>query len=215
MAFYDNYLSRIRDGLQDSPLVIELKSRYSDLDPKQQQLIAIGGIGLSLFIVLFFPLSLLLATHAQKKEIRELEEQTDYLNRSAMEIQELRQIIALQGQNVDTTVTADTPSREVATKYLAQANVREESATIAEGAQPSSVTISLSKISLIQLRKLLFSLENSPAGIDLTQVDVDTKSDPKGYMWSTIAFRKHEARKDAAAPLGPNSPKPEKKSFTR
>ena len=93
-------------------------------------------------------------------------------------------------------------------KYLTQALIKEESYSVQE-LGPNALSISLSRVSLRQLQKLLYSIETSPAGLDLTAVDVDTKSDPKGFLWSNIGFRKGEPR--AAAP----EKKETNKSFSR
>src|SRR3990167_5895310 len=113
MAFYDTYAIRIRDALQDSPLVIELKSRFSNLEPKQQQLIAVGSVGAVLFLVLSVPLSLLITTASLESRIDRMEDDAIYLNQVDAELAELNRALQSQGSNIDTSVTATTPPREV------------------------------------------------------------------------------------------------------
>ena len=207
MAFYDATLSKLRDFLQDSPVVIELKSRYSNLEPKQQQWILLGSIGSFLFLVLVLPISLFVTTASLESRIRQMDADSDFLNQTADEISALRTLVSQQGESVDPTITPETPIKDLSLKYLSSSGISEESYAVQEGADAKSATLTLSRLNLVQFRKLLYGLENSPAGIELSKVDVDMKTDGKGYMWSTIVFSK----RDAAA----KAPDKTKKSFTR
>lgn len=209
MAFYDTYAVKLRDALQDSPLIIEMKSRFSNLEPKQQQLIAVGSAAAILFLVLSIPLSLLITTASLESQAERMEDDALYLNQIDAEISELERAISAQGSNVDTTVTPATPAREAATRYLQQANVQDDAYTLQDGAEPNSVTVQMKQATLSQVRRVLFSLENSPAGIDVFQFDVNMKPEAKGYMLSTIGFRKREVA------VKPEAAKPAKKAFTR
>ena len=155
-----------------------------------------------------FPLLLLISTSSLKSEIADIEESTDYLNYTASEILELKQIISTQDQPKDSSITPSTPPKEIAQKYLATSNIREESYSIQEP-RADTVSIFLTKISLRQIMRLLYSLETSPGNLDVLQVDMDTKSDPKGFLWSTILFRKR------AEPKKQPTKESNKKSFTR
>lgn len=208
MAFYDNYVNRLRDALQDSPLVIELKSRYSNLEPRQQQIIGISLVGAAIFLVLAAPLSLFFVTASLESQVERYEDDANYLSQVDAEIRELNRAIALQGQNVDTSVTAATPAREAAVRHLTQASVNEDGYTIQDATQPDTVSVSLARVTLMQLRKFLFNLETSAAGLDITQLNVEMRPEAKGYIASNVAFRKRAAAKAEPAPAA-------KKSFSR
>jgi hypothetical protein len=207
MAFYDATISRLRDFLQDSPLVIELKSRYSNLETQQQQWILFGSIATFLFLVLVLPTSLLITTASMESRIKQMDADSDFLNQTADEISVLNTLVAQQGQAVDPSITPETPIKELSIKYLTSSGITEEAYTVQEAADTKSATLSLSRLNLVQFRKLLYSLENSPAGLELSKVDVEMKPEAKGYMTSAISFSKRDSDKPPE--------KAPKKSFTR
>lgn len=204
MASFETYWNRLRDAFRDSPVVIEAKSRFSALDPKHQEWILAGGLGFSALVLILLPVTLFFSNWGTERDIARIEEQTEYLNYGASEIRELRALISQQSTTADPSINRDTPVREVAAKVVAQALIQEEAAAI-EDSGTNGISLKLNKINLRQLVRLLYAIENSAAGLDVKAVEIDTKGDKTGYLWSNISFQK---RPVVASPtISPPSPK--------
>lgn len=198
MARLEATWNRLRDSFRESPIVIELKSRYSALDPKHQEWILAGALGLSALILVLLPLGLFISNWSTQNEIARIEAQTEFLNSGTSEIRELKALIAQQSTSADPSITPDSTAKEVATKSLVQAKIREDAATIEEKGS-NGITLKAQKINLRQVVQLLYTIENSPAGIDIQDLDIDTQSDHDGYLWLTMSFQKRPSKANSTA----------------
>ena len=55
--------------------------------------------------------------------------------------------------------------------------------------------VKLSRISLTQLVRMLYIIEESGAGASVEKLNVDAKTDLEGYLWATITVRKSGAQR--------------------
>jgi hypothetical protein len=53
-----------------------------------------------------------------------------------------------------------------------------------------TVAVKLSKISLRQLVRMLYLIEQSNAGASVDKLSIDSKDDPEGYLWADLVVRK-------------------------
>lgn len=200
--------NRLRDQIQDSQLVIELKSRFAELDPKSQQAVTLAITGLVTLIILYIPISLAIGVSNKKSAINAAQNTIFFLKKSRAEISYLNDQIRQAGRTQRQAIDPNASLEEIAAKSATQASVAENSLEIKEGeGSAEGLTMNLNKISIRQLMGVMYSIESSGAPVDISNLDIDLRNDRKGYMWATMVLQRLAPEADAEDK--------DKKSFTR
>ena len=173
--------------IQQSQLFINLEGQLNQFDPRIQ-MITLSIIGtLSVFIILSPVLFLMSSVSTKKEELQEVREMSDYLSQGAEEISQLNTIIRKKGRNRKKGINPDASLKEVMEISFKNARIIKERYSIT-GGFGSTAQSTLKLISLPQLLSALYNIEKN--GIDILTLDVDTKNDPKGYIWAKIEAKK-------------------------
>lgn len=200
-------IARLREQIQDSPIVIELKSRFSELDPKTQQIVTISGVGIATLLILVLPISLAISVSGKKSDYNRLQETIYFLKKSDAEIDFLKDQIRQAGKSQREKINPNASLEEIAAKSASQAAIGEGSLEIKAGeGSAEGLTINLNKISIRQLKAVMYSIETSGAPVEISGLDIDLRNDRKGYMWAKMVLQRTavaESKDDT------------KKSFTR
>ncbi len=182
---------RLRDQIQDSELFIEFQSRFSELEPKTQQIATLSIAGVVTLIVLYIPVSLAMSVSNKKSAIHSAQETIYFLKKSKKEISSLNDQVRQTNQAKRKSVDPNASLQEIAAKSASKASVSEASVEIKEDeGAAASITMSLNKISIRQLMGAIHSIEASGALVAITGLDVDLKNDRKGYMWAKVTLQK-------------------------
>lgn len=207
-AKFEPILTRLQEQINDSPLIIELRSRYSELDAKTQQIIAIATISVVTLFILLLPISLAISVSGKKGDIAQDQKLIYFLKKARAEIDFLERQSRLAGQSPMNRVDPNAPIAEIAATSAAQASIGENSIEIKEGdGSNGALSVNVNKVSIRQVMGLLFSLENSGAPIVVSKLNIDLRDDRKGYMWADLSLER------GSAPT--NDSEKKKKSFTR
>ncbi len=198
--------SRLRDQIQDSPIVIELKSRYAELDPKAQQIVSIAIFGVLALVILLLPISLAVSVSSKKSAINAAQDSIYFLRKSKAELDFLTKQINLTGNRSRKVIDPNSSLEEIAAKSAAQAAIPDTSIEIKNnegGAR--GLSVALNRVSLIQLMGVMYSIESSGAPVSISGMDIDLRNDREGWMWASLNIKK-EASTDEDR---------KKKSFSR
>jgi hypothetical protein len=179
-----------KEQVWDNEQVLKLRQKFAELDTQTQSYVLIGSFAGFVVVLLLTFFVLWGRAISVKNEIAAMEETIQYVQKSAVKIEELKAQAMqqgteplLEGLNLDAGVTAFL-EQAVQKSLISKANVE-----IVAG-QGSTAEAKLNKISLTQLVRMLYILEKAGAGTIVEKVSVDAKEDKEGYLWASLLVRK-------------------------
>ena len=186
---------QFRDQIWEQEEIVKLRTQFAELEPKTQQSILAGSLGLAASLILGFLLYLGYNAYSLKSKMAEIEDEVHYIQSANEKMDGLRRKIQEQ-QNADPLtrdIDKNAPLPQFAEQVAKKASVTKDNLEILE--KPSSKTestleLKLNKISLRQLLRVLFVFENAKNGVNITKVESDSKNDPEGYLWAVIGLQK-------------------------
>jgi hypothetical protein len=181
--------TEFREQIWDNEQVLKLRQKFSELDTQTQSYIIIGSFAAFVLFLLATFFTLWGKTISVKSQIAEMETTIQYVQKAAVKIDELRS--QAQSQGIEPLLEGIDPSAPVAA-FLERAS---QKSLIAKGNVEVNGTgptaeLKLNKISLTQLVRMLFILENAGAGTSVEKLNVDAREDTEGYLWATMTVRK-------------------------
>lgn len=193
-----NLWAKLKDLVWEHEEVIKLRLQFAELDQKTQSYVVFSAMGLGTLALVGFLSFLLFATWSVHGQINELDSSIHYLTRSAEKMDELRQKIRAQSANAD-DLDLDEKSAlsEVSEKVAGKSGIGKDSLELTTGAGPN-YEFKLNKISLRQLDRFLFTLENSRAAANVQHILIETRNDPEGYMWASIKLARADNKTETA-----------------
>jgi hypothetical protein len=177
--------TEFREQIWDNEQVLKLRQKFAELDTQTQSYIIIGSFAAFVIFLLATFFTLWGKNISVKNQIAEMETHIQYAQKAAVKIDELRQQAQSQGaepllEDIDTNAPLATFLERAAQKSLiAKGNV-----------EVNGAELKLNKISLTQLVRMLFIIENAGAGASVEKLNVDAKEDLEGYLWATMTVRK-------------------------
>jgi hypothetical protein len=185
--------TEFREKVWDNEQVLKARQKFTELDTQTQSYILIGSFGAFVLFLLVTFFTLWGGVISVKNQIAEIESQTIYAQKAAAKVEEFRAAARSQGvepllEELDLAAPLVAFLERVSQKSLInKANVEiSESGPLAE--------MKLSRISLTQLVRVLFILENAGAGTKVEKMNIDAKEDRDGYLWASLSV-KREGRK--------------------
>lgn len=180
-------ITKLKEFFWEHEEVVRLRHQFSELDPKVQSYTIFGGLG-GLSVLLLGLLGFLFSSvHIAKRDIADANESIRYLDASSDKMDELRQRIRAQSVAADDLdLNPSSPLLEVTEKVAGRSAIGKDSLEVPATATGPTLEVKLNKISLRQLVRFLFYVENSKAEVAFQQVQVDTKSDTQGYLWAVL-----------------------------
>lgn len=181
--------TEFKEQIWDNEQVLKARQKFAELDTQTQSYIIIGSFAAFVLFLLVTFFTLWGKTISVKNQIAEMETNIQYVQKAAVKIDELRAQAQSQGtepliEDIDTNAPVGAFLERAAQKSLiAKGNVEVSSAG-------GNTELKLNKISLTQLVRMLFIIENSGAGTSVEKLNVDAKEDTEGYLWATMMVRK-------------------------
>lgn len=183
--------TEFREQIWDNEQVLKIRQKFAELDTQTQSYIIIGSFAAFVLFLLATFFTLWGKTISVKNQIAEMETHIQYVQKAAVKIDELRQQAQSQGsepliEDIDTNAPVAMFLERAAQKSLiAKGNVE-----VGGSAAAGATELKLNKISLTQLVRMLFIIENAGAGTSVEKLNVDAKEDTEGYLWATMTVRK-------------------------
>ncbi|MCO5141523.1 MAG: hypothetical protein M9962_00365 [Oligoflexia bacterium] len=190
MSFVQRLKTEFREQVWDNDQVLKLRQKFAELDTQTQSYILIGGFSFFVFILLITFFTFWGKTISMKNDIAAMEEQIRSTQMIGTKIEEYK--IAARSQNQDPILRDFDIGADLAAfaERATQKSLIPKDNVKIEEEKKSSIKIDLSRISLRQLVRILFLIEQSGATTAVESLNVDTKDDPEGYLWSTITIKK-------------------------
>lgn len=191
------------ESLNEQQWFQELRGKWEELDAQSQLYVKAGSLGFLMLLLLLWVGSFIYSVYSYKSQVREKTELLSLLQSSNDELKRLRMGAALPaGESPNDTAPWPAFFEGIGSQAgVDKANLTvsaEKSVTPAaptgaaskdappELAKESLFELSLKKVSVRQVIRMAFSIENSPRPVRLRNLTIDTQADPEGYMNATL-----------------------------
>jgi hypothetical protein len=190
------FFVQIRDNISEQQWFQELKGKWEELDPQSRTNLKLGGMGAGILLLGYLLLNLTWSVHAIKKDYTDKQELLTLIENATdqmRKVQELHPNLApnpgdekddwnayLQqtagGNGIDKAVLTISPPKTVGPTP----------APGTQGTLESEIDVAMKHVSIKQVIRFAFALENGSKPIKLRNLTIDTGSDPTGYMDATL-----------------------------
>ena len=196
-------MSRASDLIQkikDSDAYLELKQRYEDLDAQTKVYIGFGtagGLLILLICTVVFPISKL---NSIKAEINDKEATIAYLQKSSDQIKQLKLQQQQAGQGADLSSPLPLFIQSIVSASGADPEKLdiggERVGTVDKDSQEVMVDVRMNQTNLRMVNKILFNITDrgSVRGLNIKDLNMDTKGDPNGYMDASFTVASFKAK---------------------
>ena len=205
MASFDKIREAYRSGLdtiRELDAVQQLKAKWEELDPQSRTYLRFAGYGGGIILGFFILLSVVWSVHSIKKDYHEKQALLTEIQTANNEIRKLREGLPASVNNPDLNNTEEKTVapwafyfESIATAAgIDKSNITvapERAGTVSDQSKEALIDINVKHISIKQLVRFGFNLENGARPVKLRNLSVDTKADPEGYMdaeFSVSAF---------------------------
>lgn len=179
-----------REQVWDNEQILKIRQKFAELDGQTQSYIIIGSFAAFVLVLLVTFFTLWGRTMVLKSELAAMEEDIRYAQNAAARIEELK--AEARNQNSDSLLRDFDVSLPVAAfaERATQKSLISKSNVEIGDEKNNGVTVKLTKISLRQLVRMLYLVEQSNAGAAVEKLSIDNKDDPEGYLWAELLVRK-------------------------
>jgi len=190
------WFSRLSDRLNDQVWFQQLKGKWDELDPQNKKYLQTALVIVVSLLIMFVVFGSFYKVHKLKKEVAEKNELLQLIQNANDEMRKLREA---------------TPGAAIGGRAGEQKNAPWgtyfESIAVASGLEKTTLTtstekpgntgdlakeylydISLKHVTIRQIVRFAFYLENGARPVKLRNITIDTKSDPTGYMDTTLSI---------------------------
>jgi hypothetical protein len=186
---WEQFKAKFRTEIWNNEQIVKARQKFAELDSTTQSYVVIGSFTGFVLILLVSFFTLWGRTIAMKNEIAGIEETTRYVQASAVKIQELQE----QASNDTADPMLEGFDAEAALPALLEAAgakslIAKPNVTVTDSGDHAEVK--LNRISLTQLVRMLYLLEQSGANAVVDHLNVDAKDDTQGYLWASISVRR-------------------------
>jgi len=185
------------DWLNEQEWFGQLKTKWEELDTQSRLYVKAGGLAGGLLLLLMFVLSAVWSVHSLKTELAEKTELVTSIQSASDELRRLREETA--SSPAASSATAAPAGNGTWSSYFetvgSTAGLDKTMLTVSsdkpgatsEQAKESLYDLSLKHVSIKQVVRYAFGLENGTRPVKLRNLLIDTHADPQGYMDATLA----------------------------
>lgn len=186
------WMTSVTDWLNEQEWYGQLKTKWEELDPQSRTYVKAGGVGASVLLVLIMLISAVWSVHSLKGELSDKQDLLSQINAANEEMRRLRDETSVSAAAAG---GATGPWPAYFETIGGNAGVDKASLTIS-GDKPGTATdqaketlydLNLKHVSIKQIVRLAFGLENGSRPVKLRNLAIDTQADPQGYMDATLS----------------------------
>lgn len=187
---WENLKTQLREQIWDNEQVLKLRQKFTELDTQTQSYVVIGSFAAFVLILLISFVSLWMNASTLKGELADMDDQIRFVQSSAAKIEELKAQARTQGgdsllRDIDPFAPIDALVQKISQKAL----IPKASVELGE-VKGDSVALTLNKISLRQLVRVLYMIENSQLVMDSLQMETGEE----GFLSAKLNVRKGSAK---------------------
>jgi hypothetical protein len=186
------WLSSVSDWLNEQEWFQELKGKWESLDPQSRIYLQFAGVGAVVLLFFYLVFSGIWGVQSLKHEISE---KNDLLTKIQAANDELTKLRESQPSGAGNAGDNSGPWGTYMETTAGAAGIDKSSLTISDE-KPGNTTdlakevlfdITLKHVSIKQIVRYAFSLENGSRPMKLRNLSIDTHADPAGYMDATLS----------------------------
>jgi hypothetical protein len=179
--------------VQDAAWFQQIKSKWEELDPQSRLYLSIAGMALVALLSLSGIASAVWSVQSLKRELADKHDLMNLIQTANDEMRRLRDLVpaaaqgGMEGEGGNWTAYFEAKAGPATVSKEALAVSEEKSGGSSDLGKESLFTLSLKKVSIRQVVRYAFQLENGQRPIKLRSLSIDTQQDPAGYMDATLA----------------------------
>ena len=187
MSLFKKIQDTLRESVWEQEPALQLRQKFAELDAKTQGIVQLSAVGVA-GLILFTALGLLISgTLDRKNKISEIKSQIQYVKDAATKIEASRRSGSTSMQGL-AGLNTNAPLPELVEQIALRASIGRGSIEIGEG---DPTLLRLSRVSIRQLVRVFYILENQIPGIEWKKLSLDSRNDKSGYLWADIELRRN------------------------
>lgn len=180
---------QFREQIWNNEQVVKIRQKFGELDTQTQSYVLIGSFTAFVFILLISFVALWGRAISTKNEIARMDETIRYVQTSATKIAELQEQASQESADpLLEGLDAEAPLAAMLEQAGQKSLINKANVSVTEGDNGTRADVKLNKISLTQLVRMLYLIEESGAGATVEHLNVDAKDDTQGYLWTTLSI---------------------------
>ncbi len=182
--------TELKEQIWDNEQILKVRQKFAELDSQTQSYVIIGSFAAFVLILLVTFFTLWGRTIVLKNELASLDDDIRFAQNSATRIEELK--AEARNQNSDSLLRdfdVNLPVTAFTERASQKSLISKTNVEIGEE-KNDGVSVKLSRISLRQLVRMLYLMEQSNSGATVEKLNIDSKEDPEGYLWAELFVRK-------------------------
>jgi hypothetical protein len=180
----------LKEQIWDNEQVLKVRQKFAELDSQTQSYVIIGSFAGFVLILLVTFFTLWGRTILLKSDLASLDDDIRYAQNSATRIEEMK--AEARAQTSDSLLRdfdVSLPVAAFAERATQKSLISKSNVDIGEE-KNNGVAVKLTRISLRQLVRMLYLMEQSNSGATVEKLAIDSKDDPEGYLWAELLVRK-------------------------
>ena len=187
---FKQWVTKFSDWLNEQVWFQQIKSKWDELDPNSRTYLRLGAMGASVLIVLIGVISMIWSVHSLKSELHDKQELLSTIQTANDELRRLRD----QTSSVPQSSGGGTWPAYFET-VATNAGIEKDKVTIGsekpgaagETTKESLYDLNLKHVNIKQVVRYAFGLENGNRPVKLRHLQINTQSDPEGYLDATLS----------------------------
>ena len=194
---WKKFVAEFKEKVWDHEQVVKLRHKFAELDAQTQSYILIGVFGAFVLILSLSFIGFLVKTSSLRTELALMEDQIKFVQSSVAKIEELKaQARTRNTEPLLRDLESDLDLNTLTDKIVQKALIPKANAEVGD-AKANALEVKLNKISLRQLVRVLYMLEESQANTVVEKINIDSREDKEGYIWVVLGIKKFPAKAGA------------------
>jgi hypothetical protein len=189
---FKEWASQAKDFFNEQAWFQELKAKWEELDPNSRQYLKVGSIAGAALLAVILVISSLWSVRSLKNELSEKQDLLTLIQSGNDELRRLR-------DSNSSVAPSNSPTTGPWPAYIETlgvgAGIEKASLTIGDEkpgaagdlAKETLLNLNLKHVSIKQLVRFAYGIETGGRPVKLRNLQIDTKSDPEGYMDATLS----------------------------
>lgn len=188
---FKQWASTASDWLGEQVWFQQIKAKWDELDPNSRAYLKAGAMGGTLLLAIGLVISSIWSVHSLKSELNDKQDLLTLIQSANEELRKLRE----QTSGVPTASSGggawpgyfETIATNAGIEKDALGVGTEKPGATGETTKETLYDLSLKHVSVKQVVRYAFNLENGARPVKLRNIQIDTKNDPDGYMDATLS----------------------------
>lgn len=182
-------INTISDKLSEQEWFQQLKGKWEELDPQSRSYLKMAGFASGVLLFVYLTFSSLWGVHELKRELADKADLLGVVQGANEELRRLREgggSINAEVGNWNNYFESTAAQSAGIDKSMLTISAEKPGAT-SDVAKESMYDIAMKKVTIKQVVKYAFQLENGNRPVKVRNISINTNADPEGFMDATLA----------------------------